>query len=278
MLTDSHTKMARYRLTATKHTIYHGFGGTTRLKLVRWVRNSIDLSVKTQFRVGVWGMWGHDSRGSSVPSGDTFRQWYCAASDLQIRDSQWQFYKAFQCFRKVAIFHGVFVRWLGGNAATTEAKSYFPRFAGSASQVIDVIRGDTATSKLWQRPCACASCVCRGASPSWPSWHVWATCVRTHAARLDLKCARPASSSLVFVRLGSLSCRRWNRSTWPVLGLFEVSPCYCEVLAKLVVRQEGGEQTVRSTLSSRVNDVWWLRVHVWLRPCAASARLDLCTW
>ena len=94
-------------------------------------------------------------------------QWFAS---LQIRDSQWQFYKAFQCFRKVAIFHGVFVRGLGGNAATTEAKSYFPRFAGSASQGMDVIRGDTATSKLWQRPCACASCVCRG--PMRPVW-IW---------------------------------------------------------------------------------------------------------
>lgn len=82
-----------------------------------------------------------------VPPGDTLRKWYCADSGLEIHDSQWQFYKAFQCFRKAAIFHGVCARGLGGNAATTEALSYFPRFVASASQGMDVIRGDFA-SKL----------------------------------------------------------------------------------------------------------------------------------
>ena len=63
-----------------------------------------------------------------APSRDEYLTMYCTARGIpSIPETEWNFWVALNCFRTAAIVHGVFARFIGGNAGSTNAS-----YAGSA--------------------------------------------------------------------------------------------------------------------------------------------------
>ena len=71
-----------------------------------------------------------------VPQLSTYMQMYCEARGIpRIPESEWNFWVALNCFRTAAIVHGVFARFVAGNAGSTNA-SY-----GGSAFIVEVEKG-----------------------------------------------------------------------------------------------------------------------------------------
>lgn len=90
-----------------------------------------------------------------VPPLSTYIQMYCEARGVpHIPESEWNFWVALNCFRTAAIVHGVFARFVAGNAGSTNASYGGSAFIVEVEKGLRMLNGDrplgtnTANAKL----------------------------------------------------------------------------------------------------------------------------------